>query len=90
MKHKSLLPWIIWVIKISAFKWFLLSEKFKTHFASLDSVKTYNEVSFVTFQDNIPDAMLKKLKKYIDNPKFTPENVEKVSKVGYFSVFSFF
>lgn len=25
--------------------------------------------------------MLKKLKKYIDNPKFTPENVEKVSKV---------
>lgn len=34
--------------------------------------------------------MLKKLKKYIDNPKFTPENVEKVSKVDYFSVFSFF
>ena len=26
--------------------------------------------------------MLKKLKKYIENPKFTPENVEKVSKVG--------
>lgn len=26
--------------------------------------------------------MLKKLKKYIDNPKFTPENVEKVSKVS--------
>ena len=33
------------------------------------------------FQDNIPDSTLKKLKKYIDNPKFTPENVEKVSKV---------
>lgn len=26
--------------------------------------------------------MLKKLKKYIENPKFTPENVEKVSKVS--------
>ncbi|XP_058967936.2 dynein axonemal heavy chain 6 [Pocillopora verrucosa] len=31
-------------------------------------------------KDNIPDSTLKKLKKYIDNPKFTPENVEKVSK----------
>ena len=37
---------------------------------------------FLPLQDNIPDTMLKKLKKYIDNPKFTPENVEKVSKVG--------
>ena len=35
------------------------------------------------FQDNISDSTLKKLKKYIDNPKFTPENVEKVSKVCY-------
>lgn len=26
--------------------------------------------------------MLKKLKKYIDNPKFTPEIVEKVSKAA--------
>lgn len=32
-------------------------------------------------KDLIPDAMLKKLKKYTDNPKFTPESVEKVSKV---------
>ncbi|XP_015770017.1 PREDICTED: dynein heavy chain 6, axonemal-like [Acropora digitifera] len=47
----------------------------------LNSVRTYFQVfSVLTFQDNIPDAMLKKLKKYIDNPKFTPENVEKVSK----------
>ena len=26
--------------------------------------------------------MLKQLKKYIDNPKFVPEQVEKVSKVA--------
>jgi len=32
-------------------------------------------------KDNIPDAMLKKLKKYIENPKFVPDAVEKVSKV---------
>ena len=31
-------------------------------------------------QDNIPDSMLKKLKKYIENPKFVPETVEKTSK----------
>ncbi|XP_013408536.1 dynein heavy chain 6, axonemal [Lingula anatina] len=31
-------------------------------------------------KDNIPDSMLKKLKKYIENPKFNPETVEKVSK----------
>ncbi|KAL9959258.1 hypothetical protein ACROYT_G032565 [Oculina patagonica] len=31
-------------------------------------------------KDNIADSTLKKLKKYIDNPKFTPEIVEKVSK----------
>jgi len=39
------------------------------------------------FQDNISDSTLKKLKKYIDNPKFTPENVEKVSKVCSLTVF---
>ena len=32
-------------------------------------------------KDNISEALLKKLKKYIENPKFTPEVVEKVSKV---------
>ncbi len=32
-------------------------------------------------KDNIPESMLKKLKKYIENPKFVPEAVEKVSKV---------
>ena len=32
-------------------------------------------------KDNIPERMLKQLKKYIDNPKFVPEQVEKVSKV---------
>lgn len=32
-------------------------------------------------KDNIPEAILKKLKKYMDNPKFIPEAVEKVSKV---------
>ena len=32
-------------------------------------------------KDNVPDALLKKLKKYIENPKFTPDAVEKVSKV---------
>ncbi|XP_059155726.1 dynein axonemal heavy chain 6-like isoform X2 [Physella acuta] len=31
-------------------------------------------------KDNIPEAILKKLKKYMDNPKFIPEAVEKVSK----------
>ncbi|XP_035826580.1 dynein heavy chain 6, axonemal [Aplysia californica] len=31
-------------------------------------------------KDNIPEAKLKKLKKYIANPKFHPEVVEKVSK----------
>ena len=34
----------------------------------------------VPLQDNIPDAMLKKLKKYIENPKFVPDIVEKTSK----------
>jgi dynein heavy chain, axonemal len=32
-------------------------------------------------KDHIADALLKKLKKYTENPKFTPEAVEKVSKV---------
>ena len=32
-------------------------------------------------KDNIADAMIKKLKKYTDNPKFVPDVVEKVSKV---------
>jgi hypothetical protein len=32
-------------------------------------------------QDNISDGTLKKLKKYMDNPKFVPEIVEKTSKV---------
>ena len=31
-------------------------------------------------QDNIPDSTLKKLKKYIENPRFVPEVVEKTSK----------
>jgi len=31
-------------------------------------------------KDNIPESMLKKLKKYLENPKFVPEAVEKVSK----------
>ena len=31
-------------------------------------------------KDNIPQPILNKLKKYIENPKFTPEAVEKVSK----------
>ncbi|KAK7497834.1 hypothetical protein BaRGS_00010968 [Batillaria attramentaria] len=31
-------------------------------------------------KDNIPEKLLKKLKPYIDNPKFIPEAVEKVSK----------
>jgi len=33
-------------------------------------------------KDKIPDNILKKLKKYMDNPKFNPEAVEKVSRVG--------
>ena len=32
-------------------------------------------------KDNIPENTLKKLKKYIDNPKFIPDIVEKTSKV---------
>lgn len=31
-------------------------------------------------KDEITDVQLKKLKKYIDNPEFTPEAVEKTSK----------
>ncbi|XP_055873384.1 dynein axonemal heavy chain 6-like isoform X2 [Biomphalaria glabrata] len=31
-------------------------------------------------KDNIPESILKKLKKYTENPKFVPEVVEKVSK----------
>lgn len=33
-------------------------------------------------KDHISEGLLKKLKKYIDNPRFTPEIVEKVSKVN--------
>lgn len=32
-------------------------------------------------KEKIPDSTLKKLKKYIENPKFVPEIVEKTSKV---------
>ena len=31
-------------------------------------------------KDRIPETLLRKLKKYIDNPKFQPDQVEKVSK----------
>lgn len=41
----------------------------------LKNLQTYDK-------DSIPDSMLKKLKKYIDNPNFVPDKVEKVSKVG--------
>lgn len=33
-------------------------------------------------KDNISESILKKLKKYIDNPNFFPESVAKVSKVS--------
>ena len=32
-------------------------------------------------KDNISDVILKKLKKYIENPKFIPDEVAKTSKV---------
>ena len=32
-------------------------------------------------KDNVPDSLLKKLKKYIENPRFVPDVVEKTSKV---------
>jgi len=35
---------------------------------------------FFSMQDKIPDSLLKKLKKYIENPKFLPEIVEKTSR----------
>ena len=38
-------------------------------------------VCWLLFQDNVPDSTLKKLKKYMENPKFVPETVEKTSKV---------
>ena len=38
-------------------------------------------VCWLLFQDNVPDSTLKKLKKYMENPKFVPEIVEKTSKV---------
>ena len=31
-------------------------------------------------QSNIPDSLMKKLKRYVDNPKFVPDIVEKTSK----------
>ena len=31
-------------------------------------------------KDHMPDNLLKKLKKFIENPKFNPESVEKVSR----------
>src|SRR5690606_31062005 len=31
-------------------------------------------------KDNISESVIKKIKKYIDNPEFTPENAEKLSK----------
>ena len=40
-------------------------------------------------KDNISDATLKKLRKYVDNPKFTPDEVAKVSKVCTTSPFAF-
>lgn len=33
-------------------------------------------------KDNIPDAVIKKLKKYIDNPDYQPETVGKQSKAS--------
>ncbi|KAL5497490.1 hypothetical protein EMCRGX_G013965 [Ephydatia muelleri] len=40
-----------------------------------------NQDSVFLFTDN-PESTLKKLKKYIDNPKFLLEIVEKTSKAG--------
>jgi hypothetical protein len=37
-------------------------------------------------KDKIPDSMVQKLQKYIKNPKFIPETVEKVSRVCKISV----
>jgi len=31
-------------------------------------------------KDNIPEAVITKIQPYIDNPVFTPANIEKVSK----------
>lgn len=36
---------------------------------------------FVCLKDNIPDSSLRKLKKYIEDPRFYPEIAEKSSKV---------
>ena len=33
-------------------------------------------------KDQVPDAVVKKLRKYIDNPEFTPEAVAKQSKAA--------
>jgi len=38
-------------------------------------------------KDNVQESTMKKLRKYLENPKFTPEAVEKVSKV-YSSFYS--
>ena len=37
-------------------------------------------------KDNIPEKLLRQLKKYIDNPKFVPDIVEKTSKVCFHSI----
>ena len=39
-----------------------------------------NKIIQCTVQDKISELMLKKLKKYIENPKFVPETVEKTSR----------
>ncbi len=40
-------------------------------------------------KDSISDGLIKKLKKYVENPKFTPDDVAKVSKVSIFIVATF-
>ena len=51
-----------------------------------DKVQLLSLVYFCTcttdyyLQENISESLLKKLKKYIENPKFVPEIVEKTSK----------
>lgn len=46
----------------------------------LGNPKKFLESLFGYDKENIPDAIIKKIKPYIDNPAFTPENIKKVSE----------
>lgn len=53
--------------------WFLLTGLLSDPAKFLESLFKYDK-------ENIPEAVIQKIQPYIDNPVFTPANIEKVSK----------